>query len=277
INQTCERSRGSARHGSCGLGINETVTRCLGNSQNATRVEDLLRPQQLRKKLAFLKQTWFYARLEELSISDEVSISDDDLDEVLECFLLDVEAMLDSVTITSTPPVRNRIIFEGAQGLLLDEARIDLFPHVTRSRPGLANVVHLADSCGIEQLTVTYVTRSYLTRHGAGPLPGESTLNFADLTNVENAFQGRLRFAPLDLGRLKDTIEADLKLVAGKNVMANIALTCLDQHDISPSTDLEVKYMSYGPARTDVEHRIGRRSFLASKKTSYSSRFAIAK
>jgi adenylosuccinate synthase len=65
-----------------------------------------------------------------------------------------------------------RLLFEGAQGLLLDQDR-GFFPHVTRSNTGLRNVLTLADEWGLERLEVTYVTRAYLTRHGAGPLPHE--------------------------------------------------------------------------------------------------------
>ena len=55
INQAVERARGDARHGSCGLGISETVVR---NEHPLTkvhlRVRDLLNHNELRAKWKFL-------------------------------------------------------------------------------------------------------------------------------------------------------------------------------------------------------------------------------
>ena len=48
------------------------------------------------------------------------------------------------------------VVFEGAQGLLLDE-RHRFFPHVTRSRTGLPNVVQIAGEVGLRELDVVYV------------------------------------------------------------------------------------------------------------------------
>jgi adenylosuccinate synthase len=96
-------------------------------------------------------------------------------------------------------------IFEGAQGLLLDQDNKQFFPHLTRSHTGMRNVRILCEQAGIGGVDVYYVSRTYLTRHGAGPLPGEDRgLSFEDNTNVEHSFQGKIRFAPLityDLGR----------------------------------------------------------------------------
>ena len=62
------------------------------------------------------------------------------------------------------------VVFEGAQGLLLDE-RHRFFPHVTRSRTGLPNVVQIAGEIGLTELDVVYVTRALgLTTNAAIPL-----------------------------------------------------------------------------------------------------------
>ena len=61
---------------------------------------------------------------------------------------------------------------------------------------------------------MTYVTRAYLTRHGAGPLPRERPEKpypgIVDTTNVPNEHQGTLRFAWLDLDLLRRAIHEDL-------------------------------------------------------------------
>jgi transcriptional regulator with XRE-family HTH domain len=84
---------------------------------------------------------------------------------------------------------------------------------VTHSKTGVSNVIDLleeAKPCELD-IEVIYVTRSYLTRHGAGPLPNEMKekpyKNITDLTNIQNEFQGVLRFAPLDIDLLSENIE----------------------------------------------------------------------
>jgi adenylosuccinate synthase len=109
-------------------------------------------------------------------------------------------------------------VFEGAQGLLLDQNNKEYFPHLTRSNTGMQNVRALCKQAGIDDIETYYVSRTYLTRHGAGPLPGEdASLRYDDDTNLEHPWQGTLRFAPLDAGLVarcrKDFGGSDFKLV----------------------------------------------------------------
>ena len=68
----------------------------------------------------------------------------------------------------------------------------------------------LCHQAGIDHIEAYYISRTYLTRHGAGPLPGEdAALSFEDNTNVPHAHQGSLRFAPLGIGGLHERCAAD--------------------------------------------------------------------
>jgi len=96
------------------------------------------------------------------------------------------------------------LVFEGAQGLLLDRNNVPYRPHLTPSDTGSKNPFTLLKECGIAfdktNTEVCYVTRSYVTRHGAGPLPHECdpadiSPRIHDETNVENQWQESLRFA----------------------------------------------------------------------------------
>ena len=65
LNQVAERKRGDGRHGSCGIGINETVTRCqsLMTSAGMTRDTDQLRDTLIRIRThAWSRSDWLETR-----------------------------------------------------------------------------------------------------------------------------------------------------------------------------------------------------------------------
>jgi adenylosuccinate synthase len=141
--------------------------------------------------------------------------------------ILDIESILEK---------NHTLIFEGAQGLLLDQDGKD-FPHVTRSFTGLTNVDHLLRKNEIkvdDDSEVVYVSRAYMTRHGVGPLknevedPDEIGFNVVDETNKHSDYQGSLRFAPLHLDDLIDRIYKDVENNRW-NFDVSVAFTCLDQ------------------------------------------------
>jgi len=234
INQAAERARGDGRHGSCGLGFGETLERM---ARFPLTVADLAAPG-LRAKLEAVRRAWAPARLAALGVTrldprEAELLADDGLTDV---FLEDCARFLDVVGLAPDAGLaaRGTIIFEGAQGLMLDQAIGD-FPHVTRSHTGLVNMAVIAREAGLGRLEATYVTRAYATRHGAGPLPGAAEalegFEVRDPTNAPNAWQGRMRYAPLDLARLDRAIAADLALadLGPVRLERRLAVTCLDQ------------------------------------------------
>jgi adenylosuccinate synthase len=262
INQALETRRAGNRHGSCGVGINETVTRCLRSAESRLCVRDLLDEGKLTEKLCALARTWLPARLAEHNLdagSEPIAAFLARTDRIIDRYVLDCSVMLEQATVTKCCPAYRHIIFEGAQGLLLDEARLDLYPHLTRSRTGLTNVVELARQMRLEELNVCYASRSYLTRHGAGPLAGEDRWSFPDHTNVPNQFQGTLRFAALDLEQLRYSINLDLAQAKFRfpNIKACMAITCTDQMSVPSERFLPVplRYVSSGETRNDVKEK----------------------
>lgn len=238
INQIVERERGAGRHGSCGIGFGETLERNL-DGRFALTVADLADPSMLTNRLDAIRREYAPARLTGLGVAHTFEANADLFrsDAILEHYVEDARRFLDvTITTEARAAIRDRpLVFEGAQGLLLDQDR-GCFPHVTRSSTGLRNVLALADELGLERLDVTYVTRAYLTRHGAGPLPRERPekpyLGIVDTTNVPNDHQGALRFAWLDLDLLGRAIHEDLSdatAYPALTVNAGLAITCLDQ------------------------------------------------
>lgn len=247
-NQFIEKKRGDNRHGSCGIGFGETLERHL-NPDYALTVADLADEWALMHRLKMIRCHYTPVRLAQLGFSQIYSENIDlfQSNEIIEHYIEDVRRFLDAVTVIDAQAATQGrlVLFEGAQGLLLDQDR-GFFPYVTRSHTGLRNVLELSAELGLERLEVTYATRAYLTRHGAGPLPGElPTLPYSsvsDETNVLNDYQGLLRFAWLDLNLLHRAIAADLadaNRAPGLIIEPWLAVSCLDQLGDGPAVYLQ--------------------------------------
>lgn len=267
INRAVEQKRSGQRHGSCGLGINETVER----SQRGYPIPawQLGKPRELADTLAQIERDWLPQRL------DELQVSLPPFDWLQKRFLeaaADFERNTVLVTDIEALDEWHAIVFEGAQGLMLDELS-PYFPHVTRSRTGLPNICTLLQAAGIrDPLQVHYVTRCYATRHGAGPLPGELSGHpfgwTGSETNQTNPWQGRFRYAHLEPDFVAGAIRTDLtssRSYVMAAVQPQLAVTCLDQAPSSAgdavlaslvhATALPVTMLAAGPTRATVAVR----------------------
>lgn len=232
INQRLEAARGVKRHGSCGVGVNETIERSQIQELKVTMADIWNGPKVIASRLEEICRK--YAKFRTGTVIDEPAM--------VSKFLEGCEMFAERVHPAGIGQCKDPV-FEGAQGLLLDQNNKEFFPHLTRSNTGMQNVRALCKQAGIDQIDAYYVSRTYLTRHGAGPLPGEDTaLRYADDTNLEHPWQGSIRFAPLDSGLIercrKDFGGSDFKLV----------LTHCDQQP--PSIDAALR--SDGPTREAV-------------------------
>jgi len=246
LNQIVERYRGDNRHGSCGLGYNESIIR--NNIERYKITCNELLNKNYIDKLDLIKNEYIKDRLQQLNLvgcKDKLMEKLYD-DSIISHFIDDIDRQfIPKVHFSNIKKVVKKystLIFEGAQGLMLSED-YKYFPHVTHSKTGISNVLNLLEEINSDKLDieVIYITRSYLTRHGTGPLPNEVKekpyQNIIDLTNISNEFQGTLRFAPLDIDLLAENIQNDYtKIISRKqheycNIKKSIGLTCLDQID----------------------------------------------
>lgn len=236
INQAVEIARGADRHGSCGMGFGETIERNL-HLEFDIKARTLFAPD-LRRRLTAIRDEWVPQRLAKLGVATpDPKIAEILADEAtIENFIADSEAFLAFVDIFPDRRLLELgpVIFEGAQGLQLDQD-YGAFPHVTRSNTGLVNMVEIAARAGIDRIDAVYATRAYTTRHGAGPMLREvdvlECFDVIDPTNKPNAWQGAIRYADLDLDHLRAAITFDVGRVADGRVNVNpmIAVGCLDQ------------------------------------------------
>jgi len=254
INQAVEEHRGKDRHGSVGVGFGETIER---NKYPAFQLKaaDLDDMYLVEQKLKNIRDHWLPHRFNDLGIPPlrgDVRLDNRMLRRVADAF----DLFHKSTEIAGLEFVQGKnIVFEGAQGLALDMDSAD-FPHVTRSNTGLTNVIPIVKALK-RPLDVVYVTRSYLTRHGAGPLPGEENYGgpkHYDETNQPHDYQGALRYAPFDCNRMALRIGLDMGR-AMHPMKVSLAMTWCDHHepDVSAFTHVPLKYKAFGPARGDVQ------------------------
>lgn len=173
-NQAREVQRGKNRHGSCGMGIGETVSDAIKYPEMAIRIKDIETPEVLRKKLTFsrdLKREEFGNAPE--GIDAFHPFSDDRIDYYVGLFqkLASMVRVVDESFLTEELQKSNTVIFEGAQGVLLDQD-YGFHPYTTWSNTTFDNALDLLRDFDGE-VTKVGVLRGYMTRHGAGPFPTE--------------------------------------------------------------------------------------------------------
>lgn len=200
VNRCLEKSRGENRHGSCGMGIGETVADGIERPQGAVRASDLTNSShEIAEKVESARNSLiarhpkFYNQLLDYPIQQAVKRL---VDFALQCDIRIVDTQ-------RTKEILNEdgLIFEGAQGALLDED-FGFHPHTTWSRTTAANAVALLRESGNETPPFKVgVTRTFLTRHGDGPFPTEDP-SLAELVkddhNQTGEFQGVFRVGKID-------------------------------------------------------------------------------
>lgn len=266
LNQFSESSRGTGRHGSCGVGINETVVR----SDEYYRLDlyDLGKGEsEIRNQLLDIKNEWVPDRLRQLGITltNEQSA------------ILHNPALVDSFVEAAGAMMKNceecdedvfsdfeNAIFEGSQGLLLDQDYAEYFPYVTHAKTGLHNVAIIADRAGIKEIEAIYVSRAYMTRHGPGPfLTENSGISHEDKTNQPNPWQGNLRFGDFDYDLIVSAIVDDSSTAYSIDIKPKFAMTCVDQVNrdkIVVVADGESMYMDFEELILKVCNEIGAES-----------------
>jgi adenylosuccinate synthase len=215
-NRARERARGAGRHGSCGKGIGETARFELAHPDVAVRAGDCAGSADLLRH----KLTWTRLLLTEEAgpLQDVPSV-----DGLLDAYtaFADRVALVDGrehlTALLKTGPV----IFEGAQGVLLDEWH-GFHPFTTWSTTTSANAETLLAEAGEGGFRLG-VTRAYATRHGAGPFVTEDpALVFPEPHNTTDEWQGPFRVGHPDAVALAYAVEVN-------GGIDGLAVTHLDQ------------------------------------------------
>jgi adenylosuccinate synthase len=201
-----ELRRGAAAHGSCGVGVGETVGHGIEHPEQILHYADLARPALAYAKLESMRRT-LQADIgradvgvsRQAAYDAEWQILDDPA--LSQRWLEQVAPLLEAVPPAAPEALAQRlalagtVLFEGAQGVLLDEWR-GFHPHTTWSSIHTGAVEAVAREAHytgrIEHLGIL---RSYLTRHGNGPMPthDERLSHLAEPHNASDGWQGVFR------------------------------------------------------------------------------------
>ncbi|NUT35034.1 MAG: adenylosuccinate synthetase [Hamadaea sp.] len=193
-NRLRETRRGADRHGSCGVGVGEVMAFSLAHPDLAPRVGDVRSPARLRRAFAAVRDV-LTDELGELGYEPPVEA-------VVDAYT----AFGDTVSIVDADHLgallsAGRCVFEGAQGVLLDEWR-GWHPFTTWSTTTFANAETLLAEAGrAGQALRLGVVRTYTTRHGPGPLVTEDaalTETLPDRHNTDGRWQGAFRVGHFD-------------------------------------------------------------------------------
>ena len=194
-----EWARGEGAHGSCGVGVGETVRQALASPDEALLYGDLREPARALEKMealrtALLREFIATAALHHADAAQEIAMLRDGtlarrwLEAVAPCVTQSPPASIDRIAERLARP--GTVIFEGAQGVLLDEWH-GFHPHTTWSTISTAAVEAVLHDAGIDApVQHLGVLRSYLTRHGPGPLPTHDRMLDARLAEPHNADEG---------------------------------------------------------------------------------------
>lgn len=254
VNQYLEKERyekGSA-HGSVGFGINETILRYErgkgmsfgdmlqeardGYDAFVRRLSELSRnhaADRITEELGYEKVSEFMSKFYDFLV-----------DGTLQHFVDDLLSMAVRVRLgwPSEPSFcHDFFVFENGQGLKIGQQEAKNFFHCTPSDTGAFSVLRAmydmeligdkaTEKTKVGKVTPVYVSRTYMTRHGAGPFSVPETKNppfeeNPDETNRPNDFQGSIRYAKFSGGWDFHAMEDDLK---------RFRETCIPQCDVQP-------------------------------------------
>lgn len=266
-NRLRELARGDARHGSCGMGIGETMSDWLTYGDEMPVAGDLLDPaaldrklrrvrdlklEQLRDLLASLPETDAVARERRILFDPAV------IETCVRAYthLAGLVRLVDDAFLGTLLDLAGTVVFEGAQGVLLDEWR-GFHPYTTWSTTTFENALTLLDEQRYDgDVLKLGLLRTYMSRHGAGPFVSEAShfrSVFADPYNVTNDWQQGFRVGPFDAVAARYAIEA-----AGRPDL--LTISHLDQLAEVLDPRLAVAYRYHGPpsdARPYVDVRDG--------------------
>ena len=204
-NRIREYLRGKNRHGSCGVGIAETKKYAEEFPDQAIRIGDLDNRPALLAKLMDVQRHYYteFFGGRHCDVTELLALARPLFDKDVDDYMFELcEArgcfdIVDRDWLQKELDKDGVIVFEGAQGILLDENH-GFHPFCTWSNCTYQNAFDLIGNG--RRTTETYgIIRPYAHRHGPGPLVTEdSSLTVHEPHNSEGRWQGGFRVGHFD-------------------------------------------------------------------------------
>lgn len=229
-NRLEEEARGDGRHGSCGQGVGAAMWQDVSNPACTLQVKHLCLgpglPDRLEKQREYLMQC--AARNGHTHGPHFEALCDSTLTQWLAERYRNWYTwthIVHSGHLKTMMASHEHTVFEGAQGVLLDEW-YGFHPFTTWSTTTPENALTLCDEAGFfGEIKRLGVMRAYMTRHGPGPFVTEDpAVSFSEPHNSDGPWQGGFRQGHLDLVALRYA----LKVCGGVD---QLVVTHLDRTD----------------------------------------------
>jgi adenylosuccinate synthase len=227
IDQAAEERRGDYKIGTTGRGIGPTYAD--KSERTGIRVLDLMNPEQLRQQLEWtinyknviLEKLYNLPPLDaEIVIAEYSKYADR-----LRPFVIDA-----SLAVYEAVKQKKNILFEGAQGTLLDLDH-GTYPYVTSSNP-IAGGACVGAGVGPTMIDrVIGVAKAYTTRVGEGPFPTELTEEIGEELGERGAEVGTTTGRPRRCGWFDGVIGRYAVRINGLDCLAITKLDVLDELD----------------------------------------------
>jgi adenylosuccinate synthase len=290
-----ELLRGASAHGTCGVGVGETVRHALEHPEQELRYEHLPqfdtantrtpldRLQAIRETL--LREFSPQCPKGSAALSAEFQTLQDET--LATRWLASARALARHCPPAPPEVIQSRlqqpgcVLFEGAQGVLLDEWR-GFHPHTTWSSINTAAVNEVVTRFEIESPVDHYgVIRTYLTRHGAGPFPThDATLEgfLPEPHNNGDNWQGHfrrghpdavlLRYALESVGQLSGLLISHLDVFQGGR-----SLRWCAHYSVASSSGQWPRFVERLPlvSGQDLDHQLSLTHLLQSARPQYAA------
>lgn len=290
-NRLLELARKAGRHGSCGLGIGQVREEFLTfGYDDVLSVGDIKTPTILRRKLSALRERKIEQIRNESVEHSEESIAAIKLlttpvskeAEHLEKMFSALQVVDEEFLAKALSDDQKSVIFEGAQGVLLDES-YGFHPHTTWTDITFENIYRLIKYAQRDRnefdIQRIGVTRTYMTRHGEGPLVTEAELpevpKHTAEHNTKGTWQGQFRLGHLDLVALKYSVdvlrELDQIALTHMDLLPHLKTVCVRYKDKGSYEKADwitsEGYISVGIGKPSIKEQDNLRYFLQNRTT----------
>ncbi|MGL5873593.1 MAG: adenylosuccinate synthase [Xenococcaceae cyanobacterium] len=254
IDQASEERRGDYKIGTTGRGIGPTYAD--KSERTGIRVMDLMNPEQLRQKLEWTinYKNVILEKLYNLPPLDPetVIVQYTQYAERLRPFVIDA-----SLRIYEVVKQKKNILFEGAQGTLLDLDH-GTYPYVTSSNP-IAGGACVGAGVGPTTIDrVIGVAKAYTTRVGEGPFPTELKDTIGEELGDRGAEFGTTTGRPRRCGWFDAVIGRYAVRINGMDCLAITKLDVLDELDelkVCVAYDLDGRVCNHFPSNASELER----------------------